>query len=273
MILTGTQNLVVLIWRRARSCDQSGLHPCECRPSAIKDVPVVYKLFSHYSANMWLGGTVVALVIYSIVLHELAHAVTAHWCGDRTGKDLGRITLNPIPNISPIGSLLVPIVALVFLGLVFGWAKPVPVVPDNYRKRFLGECIVSMAGIVVNLLITVVTLAALIILTDRDLLDKFPEQPGEPLTATAFIRLTLLGVALMNMLLALFNLIPIPPLDGHHIAKYLLPKPVRGYYERIGFFGLILVLLLVFWQQPRLFQIVDTCFLAIHDALYAIIGS
>ena len=84
-------------------------------------------------------------VIYSIALHEVGHAGMAFLCGDRTAKDEGRITLNPIPSISIVGSILVPAAAAYYTGLIFGWAKPVPVVPANYRSRVVGDVLVSMA--------------------------------------------------------------------------------------------------------------------------------
>ena len=181
----------------------------------------------------WTRVFILAGVIYSIVLHELAHAVTAFWCGDNTARDLGRITLNPIPNISLVGSIIVPAIAYFFGGgLIFGWAKPVPVVPENYRRRVL----------VIRLL-----------------------SKSSEIDADQTVAYILQMIALMNVLLALFNLIPIPPLDGHHVAKYLLPRALRGPYESIGFFGVFLVLGLIYWQGAWLLSSAKTVLVSFHD--------
>lgn len=195
----------------------------------------------------WIPILTIAGVVYSIVLHELAHAVVACWCGDRTAKNLGRITLNPIPNLSVIGSLVVPIVAYFGSGLIIGWAKPVPVVPSNYRRRVLGDLLVSMAGIVVNLVLAFL----LLLVTGLLLQGKHIDDSGAAFQVMG-------RIAQMNVLLALFNLIPIPPLDGHHVAKYLLPRRLRTHYERIGFAGFLLVVVLVVWHSDRLRQVVKT---------------
>ena len=182
----------------------------------------------------WVDNVIVVVgVIVSIILHELAHAVTALWCGDRTAKDQGRITLNPIPNIHWFGSLVVP-TALVFLTggrMVFGWANPVPVQPDNFRHRVLGDVIVSMAGIVVNLAIAMLLLLLYEStrgqLTDRQLI-------------------VIRTIVQLNILLAVFNLLPIPPLDGHHVFKYLLPHSWRPAYQSVGFYGVLLLIPMMF---------------------------
>ena len=168
---------------------------------------------------------IVGGVGYSVVLHEGAHAVTAYWFGDNTARDLGRITLNPIPSIDPIGTIVMPILGIVSGLPLIAWAKPVPVDPTRFRHRIWGDVIVSMAGIVVNLLIALLFTFVLVFHTSASDLQK---AVVNNLLAT-------------NLWLALFNLIPIPPLDGHHVAKYLLPREMRKNYQSLGFMGILVV--------------------------------
>ncbi len=174
---------------------------------------------------------VFAGVLYSIVLHEGAHAVTALWCGDNTAKRMGRITLNPIPSIDPIGTLLLPLLAVFLNFPCIGWAKPVPVDPSRFRRRVLGDVIVSMAGIVVNLLLAFIFCCLWTL-----------ESSSSPDTQKTKV---LALLAINNVALALFNLIPFPPLDGHHVMKYVLPREWRDGFQRIGFAGIVIVYLLL----------------------------
>lgn len=190
----------------------------------------------------WVDHVIVGVaVIYSIILHELGHALTAYWCGDRTAKDLGRITLNPIPNIHWLGSLVVPVLLLVSTGgrLVFGWANPVPVQPANFRNRILGDVIVSMAGIVVNL-----SIAMIILFVHACVNESITERQG----------IVMWRVTQLNILLALFNLLPVPPLDGHHVFKYSLPRSWRPAYQSIGFFGILILLPVMFIPEAQLWM-------------------
>ncbi|MEM7168069.1 MAG: site-2 protease family protein [Planctomycetota bacterium] len=209
----------------------------------------------------WPDIIVLAAVIYSIVLHELAHALVAFWCGDKTGRDLGRITLNPIPNISLIGSILVPIIVMLQAGLVFGWAKPVPVVPANYRRLVLGDILVSMAGIVMNLLIAFLMLVVAKILLRTEVATRGDAELD-----------IVQKIAQWNVLLVLLNLIPIPPLDGHHVAKYLLPRRLRGPYQSLGFAGLVIVVILMIWQGHRLHLAIRTVLRWIADFVNLLFG-
>ncbi|PIR85148.1 site-2 protease family protein [Candidatus Kaiserbacteria bacterium CG10_big_fil_rev_8_21_14_0_10_45_20] len=180
---------------------------------------------------------VIVLVIFSIILHEVAHGFVAHLLGDPTARLAGRLTLNPIPHLDPIGSILLPgILALSQTPFLIGWAKPVPYNPYNFKNQRWGEALVSAAGPATNILIAVVIAMAMRfgMLTNPELF-----QIG------AF-------VILANIVLAIINLIPIPPLDGSKILRSLLPYSMNSFFVRIetltyalGPFGLIAALLLI----------------------------
>src|SRR5687768_4508404 len=177
------------------------------------------------------------ILIMSIVIHEVAHAWQARREGDLTAEQLGRITLNPIPHLDPIGSVVLP--AILILSNApgfFGWAKPVPVNPANFREYRAGDIRVSMAGIVSNLILATLftLLGAAVAATGRSDL-------GDILLFVC--RMTVY----VNLALAFFNLIPIPPLDGSHVVYQLLPPRWGEAYQRAGRYGFLVILILVFF--------------------------
>ena len=172
----------------------------------------------------------VVVLLFSIIIHEIAHGYVALLNGDPTARMLGRITLNPIPHIDPVGSILLPVLLLLSQSsFLIGWAKPVPVNPLNFRNYRWGEFAVSAAGPVSNL-----ALAAIFSMVLRLGL----ENPG--LTQLAYY-----GVSI-NIILALFNLIPIPPLDGSHIMALVLPRELARLYSYLQPVGFILILVLFY---------------------------
>ncbi len=190
----------------------------------------------------------VSVLIMSVVVHEVAHAWQARREGDPTADDLGRITLNPLPHIDPIGSVIVP-VALYLSGtsFLFGWAKPVPVNPANYDDPKWGDIRVSLAGIVSNLLLAFVsTLVMVAALRLEGVLGP---------TATDGVLLAARYGLLINLVLAFFNLIPIPPLDGSHVLFHFLPRGVALKYREAGRYGLLVVMGLLF-LVPGAFRVV-----------------
>ncbi|MGE3164539.1 MAG: site-2 protease family protein [Planctomycetota bacterium] len=221
----------------------------------------------------WLMAVVCVGLVYSIVLHELAHAVAALWFGDRTARDQGRITLNPLPNLDWFGSVIVPVAATTLGGFVMGWAKPVPVIAENLRPRHVGGIVVALAGVVTHLLICAVLLAVLVILGRLEVLERGAPPPGPPAQLSHLAWSALAYLAKVNVALAIFNLLPIPPLDGHHVAKYLLPPVLRRHYERIGFLGMLLVFALLYWQQERYSRWTQYLFLEIYDVVRALVGN
>ena len=194
--------------------------------------------------------SVLPILIFSIVVHEVAHAWVALKEGDDTAQSLGRITLNPISHLDPIGSFLVPVI-LFFMpgGFIFGWAKPVPIDPRKFRDFRGGDIRVSMAGIVSNLILAVVCMLMAVIFIK--LQGAFPFGDS---TFGFLIRTARFGV-LINLILAIFNLVPIPPLDGSHVVYHFLPRAWRAGYQQAGRYG-ILVLIGLAYLYPPFFSIV-----------------
>ena len=183
----------------------------------------------------------IAVLIFSVVVHEVAHAWQARREGDDTADRLGRITLNPLPHLDPIGSVIVPLVLhLPGSGFLFGWAKPVPVNPANYRSPVWGDIRVSMAGIVSNLGLAVLSTFGLAIAF------KAQSSLGSLGGATALAAQAAYYGVLINLVLAFFNLIPIPPLDGSWVLEHLFPRTLGPFYSRIRPYGFILFVLLIY---------------------------
>lgn len=181
------------------------------------------------------------VLIFSIVLHEVAHGWVANREGDPTAAMLGRLTLNPIPHIDPIGSIIVP-AAMVLLpgGIIFGWAKPVPVNPRNFRNYKRGDILVSLAGVIVNFI-----LAFLFTLLVAGAVWGIRLFPTAAPTFMIVREMATYGI-LINIVLALFNLLPIPPLDGSHVMYHLLPPRWAVKYREVGKYGMIIVFAFLF---------------------------
>jgi Zn-dependent protease len=181
------------------------------------------------------------VLIFSVVCHEVAHAWVARQEGDNTAYMLGRITLNPIPHLDPVGSILVPgLLALTGSGLLFGWARPVPVNPRNYHNYRRGDIRVSLAGITVNFILAVVF--ALLLVPVVILHQQAPALGPSLELLYAMFRF---GV-LINIVLAFFNLIPIPPLDGSHVLYHFLPPGLGLRYRELQRFGMLPVIAFIF---------------------------
>ena len=192
------------------------------------------------------------VLLFSVIAHEIAHGYVALLQGDRTALDAGRLSWNPIRHIDFFMTILLPLVMI--LGsmavggpaVVLGGAKPVPVDPRNYRHLRRGDILVSLAGVATNLLIALlcVGLFALAGAIAR----------GVPAVAdTLSILQVMFGYGiLLNAVLVAFNLLPIPPLDGSHVLKYLLPRPLAVQYVRFGRYGIVVLILLLSFGQPAL---------------------
>ena len=165
--------------------------------------------------------------------------------GDSTAYDSGRLTLNPIPHIDPIGSIVIPLLSYISAGSVFiAWAKPVPVNPANFRNFRRDDILVSVVGPLSNLVMAFFC-AVLYILLERLFGPlKLIENSLLREIAAFFIHMFAAGITL-NIFLAVFNLIPVPPLDGSHVLSALLPAGLNERFRQIGFFGIILVIMLM----------------------------
>lgn len=176
---------------------------------------------------------VVPVLLFSVVVHEVAHAWQALREGDTTARDLGRITLNPLPHLDLVGSLIVPVTLHLLPGdFIFGWAKPVPVNPANYRSYRAGDIRVSLAGIVSNLMLAGACALLLVLLFRVGGSWATTSGFGSGLAMVATV-----GV-FINLVLAWFNLMPVPPLDGSHVVRHLLPPRLAVRYEAAGRFGI-----------------------------------
>lgn len=189
----------------------------------------------------------IIILIFSIVIHEVAHGVMANYLGDPTAKYAGRLTLNPIPHIDPIGSVVLPLLLwLSGSSILFGWAKPVPYNPYNLRDQKYGSALVGAAGPGSNLLLALVF--GLII---RLLVAFFPASS----VLYAFIGL-LSYVVLINIFLAIFNLVPIPPLDGSKILYVLLPDSAYRIKILLEQWGVVFLLLFIVFFSGIIMPIV-----------------
>jgi len=183
---------------------------------------------------------ILIILLFSIVIHEIAHGSVAYYLGDPTAKEAGRLTLNPIKHLDPFGSVILPVLLLLLTqgrGPVFGWAKPVPINPYNFKDRKWGSLKVSIAGPSVNFLIAIIF----------GLLIRFIALPEAVFHLFSII-------VFYNFLWGLFNLVPVPPLDGSHILFTFLPD--KWSKAKIAFqqYGFIILVLLIFFGLGFLVQ-------------------
>jgi Zn-dependent protease len=201
--------------------------------------------------QLLLGAPV---LLFAMVAHEYAHGYAAHKQGDDTALKLGRLSWNPLRHIDPWMTVILPAVMFYTTGMALGGAKPVPVDPRNYRNYRSGDIIVSLAGIVTNLVIALLLVPAIIAI---GYLGRWVPAASETLSLVQLM--FRLGI-FINLLLAVFNLMPLPPLDGSHVVKHFLPARWAWNYQRIARFGfLILIGLLMFggpvlraWMAPAI---------------------
>jgi len=176
----------------------------------------------------------ILILIFSVVVHEVSHGYAALMQGDVTAKYAGRLTLNPIKHLDPVGSVILPfLLSLIPGGLMFGWAKPVPYNPYNLRNKRWGEVIVAVAGPASNLVIAAVF----------GLLIRYSQYLN---LGKSFVELSVI-VVLTNIVLAIFNLMPIPPLDGSKILFGLFPKQTLKLQQFFSKYSLIFLLIFIFF--------------------------
>jgi Zn-dependent protease len=197
----------------------------------------------------FLSKLVIYLVvwIFAVSAHEAAHAWTSYKFGDDTAYLLGRVTLNPVPHIDPIGTLLLPILGffISYAGAtnfpLIAWGKPTPVNPLRWRNKNVANVCVSIAGIVVNLLIAIIATIIIRILIAYNFFT--PQNIETGLTAPLFT--LLFSTILLNVGLAIFNLLPFPPLDGSKVLQTFLPRSFEPIFDLLETYGFLILLILV----------------------------
>jgi Zn-dependent protease len=190
--------------------------------------------------------------VFAISVHESAHAWMANLRGDPTARMLGRITLNPIKHIDPVGTILFPLIAALSPGMpMIGWAKPTPVDTRNFRKPVLDDILTAVVGPISNLAVASVATVFLLLIkltspTGRQVINQIvgpiPLQSQSVLVPFCVLFYELLVI---NVVLAVFNLIPVPPLDGSHVLRHFLPESLRRIYDMVGILGLLALVILV----------------------------
>lgn len=198
--------------------------------------------------TIFQAAALVLPLICAIVFHEVAHGWVARALGDPTAAEMNRLSLNPLRHVDPVGTLILPAILKLTGAPVFGWAKPVPVNQMRLRNPRFGMMAVAAAGPATNLLL------ALIAAITMGLLAR-SWGAGDLSLASAFVVANLQNFLLLNIFLALFNLLPLPPFDGSHIVEGLLPRPAAAIYARLrplGFPLLFLLLLVLPWLFPGL---------------------
>ena len=177
------------------------------------------------------------VLLLSLTIHETAHAVTADWYGDPTARRLGRISLNPVVHVDPVGTIMLPLLGILAGGFVFGWAKPVPVNPANLTRPRQDFLVIAAAGPVSNILLAVAA---------SWLLGVIPGGVGAVGGVPALLATFGFALLQLNLLLAVFNMLPIPPLDGGNVLAGLLPETLAVTYDRlIRPYGFVILLLLM----------------------------
>ncbi len=186
----------------------------------------------------------IIVLVFSVVVHEVSHGYMAYRFGDLTAKYQGRLTFNPIKHIDPLGSIILPLImAILPGGLILGWAKPVPINPYNFKNRRLGEFATAIAGPISNIIIAGVFIVLI-------------RMSGTLGMDPVFVELSSI-IVIINSVLAFFNLIPIPPLDGYRIVSLLLPSKTVEKFEYFSQrYGIFIVLFFVLFLWNPIFMII-----------------
>ncbi|WP_375420430.1 site-2 protease family protein [uncultured Sphingomonas sp.] len=186
-----------------------------------------------YRSAVWIIPLVIA-----IVFHEVAHGWVAKWLGDPTAAERKRLSFNPLRHVDPIGTIVLPLGLAIAHAPVFGWAKPVPVIAERLRNPRFGMMAVALAGPGMNLALA--TIAAVLLGLFGNAIGT-----GQPGSMGAFVIANLVNFLIVNVFLALFNLMPLPPFDGGHVVQGLLPRPLAAQYAKLVPFGLLIMIFLL----------------------------
>jgi len=220
--------------------------------------------------TIFQAAALILPLIFAIVFHEVAHGWVARALGDPTAEEMNRLSLNPLRHVDPVGTLILPAILKLTGAPVFGWAKPVPVNQWRLRNPRFGMMAVAAAGPATNLVLALFAAVAMGLLARA-------WGGGDLSLTSAFVVANLQNFLLLNIFLALFNLLPLPPFDGSHIVEGLLPRPAAAAYARLrplGFPLLFLLLLVIPWLFPGL-GIVEKVVIPpvewLHDRYFAIV--
>ena len=203
-----------------------------------------------------------AALVPTVILHEVSHGLVAYWCGDDTAKRAGRLSLNPLRHIDPFGTIVLPIILILTTGSSFGWAKPVPVSVDRLRHPRNQAVLVGLVGPLVNVILALLAGFAVRLLSHNGAnlpvgIDQWP-------VGIAF----LYELGAVNAIIAVFNLIPIPPLDGSAVLERLLPKAALPGYYRLRSGMIILVFALVLLDPGALSSLFNWALRLWSDAVF-----
>lgn len=188
----------------------------------------------------------IAILIMSVVIHEVSHGFMALRYGDKTALFAGRLTLNPLKHLDPFGSVILPALLYITSGFAFGWARPVPYNQDNLSDRKWGTFFVASAGVMANFFIAIIF----------GLILRFAPLVGAP----AEIYFILSTIVIINLALGIFNLVPIPPLDGSKILFSLLPWRYHSYLETLEQYSLLLLIVFIFFFSDILYPVLAFLF-------------
>ena len=213
-----------------------------------------------YQVAIWLIPLIIA-----IVFHEVAHGYVARMLGDQTAAERGRLTLNPIRHVDPVGTLLVPMMLALAHAPIFGWAKPVPVVTERLNHPRRDMALVALAGPGINLIMATITAAVIG--------SWAATAGGLPQTgAVGFAAANLVNFLYINVFLAIFNLLPVPPFDGGHVIEAILPRPLAAQFGKLHRFAFPVMLFLLV-VLPMIAPKADIVARIVYPIANAVIGA
>src|ERR1700758_2360466 len=223
-------------------------------------------MFSHANpADIFLQ---IVVLLFAICVHESAHAWMANRLGDPTAKMLGRVSLNPLVHIDPFGTIIMPLILIVLGFPPFGWAKPTPVDPRNFKNQVRDDILTAVAGPVSNFItafLSIIALAFIVHGSNIVIGNHLHAATAAEALATLFY-----DAMWINVVLAVFNMIPLPPLDGSHVIRHFLSYNALQTYDRIGYGALIVVLFILPMIGFNLVGILITPFMAFFQALLSV---